>query len=238
MITLKSAELLISIITFFIAYLVAVTVAGSFRAWVAKQMGDNTGEMMGLLTLNPIAHIDVIGLIFLIMFYFGWGKYVPINPFNIHEPHRGWRLALAYLSDTFAYFMSALVGIIVLVSTFGIRMLYIAQTMLVYIQNMTHLYLVESCPTISSLSITLSFIIIAFIYLNVVLGVLSLILNGFSLAMYFMMERSAQYNTYNYYLIILIPIILIILFSDALRRLTIELISYAGYGIAYLLGMV
>ena len=238
MITLKSAELLISIITFFIAYLVAVTVAGSFRAWVAKKMGDDTGEMLGLLTLNPIAHIDAIGLIFLIMFYFGWGRYVPINPFNIKEPHRGWRLALAYLSDTFAYFMSALVGIVVLVSMYGIRMLYIAQTMLVYIQNMTHLYLVESCPTISSLSITLSFIIIAFIYLNVVLGVLSLILNGFSLAMYFMMERSAQYNTYNYYLIILIPIILIILFSDALRRLTIELISYAGYGIAYLLGMV
>lgn len=238
MISLKSAELLISVITFFIAYLAAVTIAGWYRAWVAKKMGDDTGEMLGLMTLNPIAHIDIIGLVFLLLFYFGWGKYVPINPLNIQEPHRRMKLIIAYLSDSFAYLASALIGIIVLISVFGIHMLFVANSMLVCIQNMTHLYLVETCPTFSSLSITISFIIIAFVYLNVILGVLNLILNSFSLVMYLAMERSTNYKTYNYYLIIIVPIVLIVLFSEPLRILAIKLISIAGYSIARLLGMV
>jgi hypothetical protein len=238
MVSLKSAELLISVITFFIAYLGAVTIAGFFRAWTSKKMGDDTAEMMGLMTLNPIDHIDFIGLVFLLFFYFGWGKYVPINPFNIQEPHRRIKLILAYLSDAIAHLTCALIGVIVLIAVFGVHMLFVANTMLVCIQNMTHLYLVQACPAFSSFSITISFIIIAFVYLNVILGVLNLILNSFSLLMYFVMERSTNYKTYNYYLIILVPIILIVLFSEPLRILAIKLISVTGYGIAHLLHMV
>jgi len=238
MVSLKSAELLITVMTFFLAYLGAVTIAGFFRAWTAKKMGDDTAEMMGLMTLNPIDHIDLIGLVFLLFFYFGWGKYVPINPFNIHDPNRKLKLIVTYLSDSFAYLLSALLGIIFLIAVFGTHMLFVANSMLVCIQNMTHLYLVQSCPTFSSFSITCSFIIIAFVYLNVILGVLNLILNSFSLLMYFVMERSSQYKTYNYYLIILVPIVLIVLFSEPLRILAIRLISIAGYSIARLLRMV
>ena len=178
MISLKSAELIITIITFFIAYATAVTLAGSFRAWVAEKMGDDTGQMMGLASLNPLMHIDFIGVIFLLLFSFGWGKHVPINPFNIHEPHRKWKMAAAYLSDTCAYFISALIGIVFIVGAYGLEMLMIARTMLVC-RSMTHLYLVESCPTLSSFGITISFIVIAFVYLNVLLCVLSLISNGY-----------------------------------------------------------
>ncbi len=237
MITVKSAELIISIITFFIAYATAVTIAGSFRAWVAEKMGDDTGQMLGLTSLNPLIHIDFIGIIFLFLFSFGWGKHVPINPFNITEPHRKWKMGIAYLSDTFAYFISALIGIVFIVGTYGLEMLLVARTMLVC-RSMTHLYLVESCPTLSSFAITISFIVIAFVYLNVLLCVLSLILNGFSLLMYFIIERSARYDTYNYYLIFLVPIILIVLFSEPMRLIAIQLISYAGYSIARLLRMV
>lgn len=238
MITVRTAELLISIITFLLAYLTAVTIAGAFRAWVTKKLGDDTAEYVGLLTLNPIAHIDVIGIICLLLFYFGWGRYVPINPFNIRGPWRGIKVLAAYLSDSLAYFVSALSGVILLIVTVGPRMLLIAQHMLICIQNMTHLYLVTMCPTLSSMTITLSFIVIAFVYLNVILGVLSLILNMFSLGMYVLMERSTRYSVYNYYLILVIPIILILLFSEPLRFLAIRLISLAGYSISKMLGMV
>jgi hypothetical protein len=238
MITVRSAELLIGLMTFLLANTVAITLAGAFRAWVAKKMGDDTADYAGFLTLNPLAHIDIIGIIFLLIFYFGWGRYIPINPFNIHGPYRRLKLFVAYLSDTFAYFLSALIGIIVLIITVGPQMLVIAQHMLICVQKMSHLYLITACPTLSSLTITLSFIVIAFVYLNVVLGVLNLILNSFSLAMYLIMERSTQYSTYNYYLIFLIPIFLILLFSEPLRLLAIYAISIVGYSISYLLGMV
>ncbi len=88
-----------------------MTLAGAFRAWVSKKMGDGTGEYAGLLTLNPLAHLDFMGILFLFLFYFGWGRYVPINPFNIQAPHRRLKLLCAYLSDSVAYFVSSNCGI-------------------------------------------------------------------------------------------------------------------------------
>lgn len=238
MLTMRSTELIITLMTFFLAYMVAITIAGAFRAWVAGKMGDDTAEMLGLDTLNPMVHIDMIGVLFLFLFYFGWGRYVPINHLKIEEPWRRTKVALAYLSDTFAYFVSAVIGIVFLIIVGGPRLLIVAQQMIVSMQNMSHLYLVTSSPMLSSLMITLSFIVIAFVYLNVVLAVLTLILNGFSLGIFFLMERSSRYDTYNHYLIILVPIILIVLFSEPLRIFAIYLISWIGFSISRAVGMV
>lgn len=238
MISLRSAELLISIITFFLAYTVVVTIAGAFRAWVAKKMGDDTAEYLGLLTLNPLAHIDLLGLAFLFIFLFGWGRYVPINPLSITGPWRPFKLTFAYFADTFAYLVSGLLGTVLLISIAGPQMLFIARYMLVGVQNMSHLYLISAYPELSSTVVMFSFIIIACTYLNVVLAVLSFILNTFSLLMLMLMERSARYSTYHYYAIILVPVLLILLFSEPLRLLAIAIITHVGYGIAHVLRMV
>src|SRR5579872_1403145 len=174
---LDTLKLLITVITFFVAYLFSATIAGSFRAWVAHKMGDYTATSLGLLTANPIAHIDLFGLIMLLFFGFGWGKHVPINPFNIHQPYRPLKLVMAYMSDTFAYFISALLGTVILMVAFGPGMLFTARAMLLCMPNMTHLYLINECPTFSSASIVISFILIAFVYLNVLLAVLTGIMN-------------------------------------------------------------
>lgn len=55
------------------------------HAWSAKLYGDNTAEKLGRLTLNPIAHIDPIGLLMIIMVGFGWAKPVPTNPNNFRS---------------------------------------------------------------------------------------------------------------------------------------------------------
>lgn len=238
MVSVRSAELIISLITFLIAYLSSVTIAGAFRAWATKKMGDDTAQIYGLLTLNPLAHIDTIGIIFLMLFYFGWGRYVPINPHNIMRPHRRIKLLFAYFSDTIAYFVAALIGIIALIIGVGPQMMFVTQYMLMGVHHMSHLYLASAYPELSSLAITLSYIVIAFIYLNVTLGVLNLLLNGFSLGMYVAMERSTRYDQFNQYLFILIPIVLIFFFSEPLRLLVIRLIVLTGYSISHLLGMV
>lgn len=238
MVTLETAKLLITMITFFMAYLFSVTIAGAFRAWVADKMGDDTAALFGLLTLNPIAHIDIFGLAMLLLFYFGWGKYVPINPFNIHDPYKKLKLAAAYLSDTVAYFVSALIGVTVLVIAFGPGMLFTARAMIICISNMTHLFLVNECPTLSSASIVIAFILIAFVYLNVILGVLTGIMNIVSVSMLSLMDRSATLRQYHNYIIIILPILLILLFSEKLRIFAINLISMVGLLIAYMLHMI
>lgn len=71
------------------ALLIALTIHEYAHARVAVWLGDNTPRMMGRLTLNPIAHLDPLGLIMLWLFKFGWAKPVPINPSNFKNWRRG-----------------------------------------------------------------------------------------------------------------------------------------------------
>lgn len=64
------------------------------HGWMARRCGDHTAESMGRLTLNPIPHIDPMGLAVFGLtsltgsFVFGWAKPVPVDPRNFHEPRR------------------------------------------------------------------------------------------------------------------------------------------------------
>lgn len=59
------------------------------HAAVADRLGDPTPRRLGRLTLNPVAHIDPIGLIMLLMFRFGWAKPVPVNPYYFADRRKG-----------------------------------------------------------------------------------------------------------------------------------------------------
>jgi len=63
--------------------LAALTVHEFSHGWMAYRLGDSTAKDAGRLTLNPIAHLDPIGTIMLFIFYFGWAKPVPVNPYNL-----------------------------------------------------------------------------------------------------------------------------------------------------------
>ena len=57
---------------------------------VALKLGDPTARNAGRLTLNPLKHIDLFGLICLAVFGFGWAKPVPINMRNFKNPGEAW----------------------------------------------------------------------------------------------------------------------------------------------------
>lgn len=58
------------------------------HAWAAEKLGDNTPRLFGRLTLNPLAHLDPLGTLMILVSGFGWGKPTPINPFNMENPMR------------------------------------------------------------------------------------------------------------------------------------------------------
>lgn len=68
--------------------LAAITIHEYAHAWMADRLGDPTARLAGRLTLNPLAHLDPIGTLMLLIFRFGWGKPVPIDPFNLRHPRR------------------------------------------------------------------------------------------------------------------------------------------------------
>ena len=73
-------------IALFILILIAIVISLSFHefghAYVAKLYGDRTAELAGRLTVNPLAHIDPMGLLMVMMVGFGYAKPVPTNPRN------------------------------------------------------------------------------------------------------------------------------------------------------------
>ncbi|HEY45579.1 MAG: hypothetical protein AMJ88_12220 [Anaerolineae bacterium SM23_ 63] len=59
---------------------IAFTVHEFAHAWTADQLGDDTPRYNGRLTLNPLAHLDPLGSLMLLIAGFGWAKPVPVNP--------------------------------------------------------------------------------------------------------------------------------------------------------------
>ena len=72
--------------TLFVLILVALILSLVFHefghAYVAKLFGDDTAERAGRLTINPVAHIDPMGLAMVVFIGFGYAKPVPTNPRN------------------------------------------------------------------------------------------------------------------------------------------------------------
>jgi Zn-dependent protease len=66
-----------------IVSLVAFTLHEFAHAWTATQFGDDTPRLYGRLTLNPLAHLDPMGSLVLLVAGFGWAKPVPVNPYAL-----------------------------------------------------------------------------------------------------------------------------------------------------------
>jgi len=78
----------LSLIFFVLSLLIAISVHEFSHALAADKLGDPTPRINGRLTLNPLAHLDPIGTIALLIFHIGWGKPVIIDPFNLKNPRK------------------------------------------------------------------------------------------------------------------------------------------------------
>jgi Zn-dependent protease len=58
------------------------------HAWTATRFGDDTPRLQGRLTLNPLAHLDVMGTLLVFLMGFGWAKPVQVNPYLLNRHSR------------------------------------------------------------------------------------------------------------------------------------------------------
>jgi Zn-dependent protease len=77
----------------FAAIIIAIVAALSFHeyshALTAHWLGDPTADRMGRMTLNPLAHLDPIGFLMLLIVGFGYAKPVPYDPRYLRNPRSG-----------------------------------------------------------------------------------------------------------------------------------------------------
>ena len=93
------------------ASLLCITFHELSHGYVAYRLGDPTAKNMGRLTLNPIKHIDPIGLLMMITVKVGWAKAVPVD--MRHFKHPKWDMAITALAGPAANFVMALAALAV-----------------------------------------------------------------------------------------------------------------------------
>ncbi len=71
------------------ALLIALSVHEAAHAYTAYKLGDTSQKAQGRLSLSPLAHIDPIGFIFMLVFKFGWGKPVVMDDRNFKNRRKG-----------------------------------------------------------------------------------------------------------------------------------------------------
>ena len=83
---------LLNIVLSVVPALLCITFHEVSHGWVAYRLGDPTAKDAGRLTLNPLKHIDMMGLLMMVVFKFGWAKPVPVNMMRFRSPKRGMAL--------------------------------------------------------------------------------------------------------------------------------------------------
>jgi Zn-dependent protease len=91
-----------------IAFVIAVSIHEAAHATSAYFFGDPTAKTQGRMTINPLAHLDPLGTLFVLFVGFGWAKPVPINPRNFDSPRRD--EALVAFAGPLSNFFQALIA--------------------------------------------------------------------------------------------------------------------------------
>ena len=94
-------DILLGISIYALPVILAITLHEAAHGYAAKQFGDNTAELAGRISLNPMRHVDLIGTfvvpltLFILSkvtlgagFLFGWAKPVPVDFSSLHRPKR------------------------------------------------------------------------------------------------------------------------------------------------------
>jgi Zn-dependent protease len=94
-----------------IVLLTAFSIHEFAHAWTANYFGDDTPRFNGRLTLNPLAHLDIMGSIMLLLVGFGWAKPVPVNPYALQRRSPSALMWVSLAGPMSNFFMAILAAI-------------------------------------------------------------------------------------------------------------------------------
>jgi len=142
-------ERIVSLLISLPAILLALTFHEFCHGYVAYKLGDPTAKYQGRLTLNPVKHIDPLGLICMILARFGWAKPVPVNMRYFKKPRVG--MAIVAIAGPISNIL------------FGAVSLFIAYAL--------NIYVLGSFDSVSFLFVFISYVVDFFLILaNVNIG--------------------------------------------------------------------
>ncbi len=161
------------LISYLFVLLTAFSVHEFAHAWTANLFGDDTPRLNGRLTLNPLAHLDPLGSLMMLVAGFGWAKPVPVNPYAL-ERRSSAALMLVSLAGPISYFLMAFLAAL----PFRLGLVSVYQAQMDMMSSSSHFL-----PTLPQL-------LWVFVSVNLVLMLFNLIplypLDGEKIAIYFL----------------------------------------------------
>ena len=190
------------------AVIIALTFHEFAHAFTAVKLGDQTPAITGRLSLNPLAHLDVMGFLCMLLTGFGWAKPVKVNPRNFNTHKRGMAITAAAgpLSNILQSFVCMF--ILALLEKFKILGIYYGNGGF------------SGLSFGDALLMVLGTIVYQLTYLNLYLAIFNLIpippLDGSRLVDVFLPGKvSYYYNTYGtYFQIGLFAVMMILIYTD------------------------
>ena len=194
------------------------------HGWVAFRCGDPTAKFMGRLTLNPLPHIDPMGLLAFVLtslsgaFVFGWAKPVPINPRYFRNPAKDMML-VALAGPLTNFLLAGLFGVLL----WAVLHLFSPQH---WMDSTSYVFALKTIQT--------------GVIINFGLGWLNLMpippLDGSKVVAYFLPPTAAyRYLSVERYGFV---ILLLLLFTGALGLVLGPLVSGSALGLLSLLGII
>lgn len=185
--------LFFTFLSYAMVILLALPVHELAHGYVADRMGDHTARWNGRLTMNPFAHLDLMGTLMIFLFGFGYAKPVPVNPRNFRNYKTG--MALTALAGPASNLLMAFLSLLIL------RLFYLFLP--------------------AGLALNIAYIFFRrFALINVSLAVFNLLpippLDGSKIVGAFLSNR-AMYAYYRYQNIIVL-VLFLLLFSGVLSR--------------------
>lgn len=102
-----------------LTFVISLTIHEFAHALAADRLGDSTPRFTGRLTLNPLAHLDPIGTLMILIVRFGWGKPVMINPVNFKNPRRDGSI-VAFAGPLFNILLAVVLAIVIKMVPIGV----------------------------------------------------------------------------------------------------------------------
>lgn len=176
------SEIIICLLAMVLAATVSIVVHEVSHGYVALKCGDPTAKLSGRLTLNPVAHFDIMGLLMITLVGFGWAKPVPINPNNFKSYKKG------MIAVSIAGVLSNLI-----MCGFGLLLLY-------FIYPHVGYYFINATPnTVIVLKMLITYFLLFFVSINFMLAFFNMLpiypLDGFRLLNLFL-KPGNKYTTF------------------------------------------
>ena len=122
------------------------------HGFVSIKLGDPTPRNQGRMTLNPLAHLDLVGTLLMIFTGFGWAKPVQINPRYYKDPKKG--MAITAIAGPLMNFFLAIIAMLL----YGIYFIIVSKTGLMEGAMMSVSYLVMRFVTLNLCFMVFNFI--------------------------------------------------------------------------------